>query len=155
MYWTSLKLSSILKTQKKTIDFLKIQVSTLRRMLLILEKRIAYVDKDRTHSSNIQDSSNSVLDELNSSPQNNNREFIWNSDNANLLELMVALIHMGVISTTKSRLNRKKLITRVLEIFDLKIADIDSSISNIKQRKASTSDFILKLNDSFEEWMNK
>ena len=148
-------MSSIRKTQKKTIDFLKIQVSTLRRMLLILEKRIAYVDKDRTHSSNIQDSSNSVLDKLNSSPQNNNREFIWNSDNTNLLELMVALIHMGVISTTKSRLNRKKLITRVLEIFDLKIADIDSSISNIKQRKASTSDFILKLNDSFEEWMNK
>jgi hypothetical protein len=68
---------------------------------------------------------------------------------------MVALIHMGVISTTKTKLNRKKLITRVLEIFDLRIADIDSSISNIKQRKASTSDFILKLNDSFEEWMNK
>ena len=75
-------------------------------MLLILEKRIAYVDKDRTNSNDIQDSSNSVLNELNSSPQNNNLEFIWNSDNANLLELMVALIHMGVISTTKTKLNR-------------------------------------------------
>jgi RteC protein len=143
------------KMQKKTIDFLKIQVSTLRRMLLILDKHIANVDKDITYSWGRHDPSNSVLDELNVSTQKTNREFIWNSDNSNLLELMVALIQMGVISTTKAKLNRKKLITRVLEIFDLRIADIDSSISNIKQRKASSSEFILKLNHSFEEWMNK
>ncbi|MFN6377624.1 MAG: RteC domain-containing protein [Flavobacteriales bacterium] len=80
----------------------------------------------------------------------------WKRDKVEFIELFIAVYESNsVISTSKSKLTRKEFFGLLMWFFNIRIGNLDSSLTAAKNRKIENRPFLKELLDAFESYCNR